>query len=449
MTTQTVIRIHKDTTNIDTTGCDQNITLSGTITTDLTLKACNNYLLEGEVYVDNGATLIIEPGTIIKGDAETEGTLIILRGSKIMAQGTPAAPIVFTSEKAPGERTFGDWGGVIVCGRAPVNEPGDPEVEGIENVVFGGTDPDDNSGVISYVRIEFAGIALFSNQEINGLTLAGVGRGTQVDHVQVSVSGDDAFEMFGGTVNASHLVAFLTKDDCFDSDLGYQGHGQFFLSVRNSNFADQSKSNGFESDNDASGTDVKPNTAPVFSNVTLVGPYETQTTNANELFQNGVAVGKRSRLSIFNSLIMGWEYGVRIDGKSTVENYDGADEEGQMRHNIVAGWRRGTPTKPGAVAVSNVESTLGSTFKAVEWFMAPAYANDTIYLNTDVMLTDPFNTAAPNPMPMTGSPALSGADFTHPYLQDAFIQSVDYRGAFGTVNWLEGWTNFDPQMTDY
>ncbi len=173
-------------------------TITGSITANTTWRAGNKYVLTGFVYVESGATLTIEPGTIIKGDKPTKGSLIVKPGAKIIAVGTQDKPIVFTSNQAAGQRAAGDWGGLVLLGKAPVNKT-PAYVEGENVSQFGGTDPADNSGQLKYVRIEFAGIAFETDKEINGLTFGGVGSGTQVDYVQVSYSGDDAYEWFGGT----------------------------------------------------------------------------------------------------------------------------------------------------------------------------------------------------------------------------------------------------------
>ena len=179
------------------------ITIKGNIDENVTLSASKIYLLEGFVYIAEGATLTIQPGTVIKGDQATNGSLIVERGGKIMAEGTVAKPIVFTSAKPKGSRKAGDWGGIIILGNAPVNLP-NAKIEGGVDRSYGGSDANDNSGVLKYVRIEYSGIAFQPDNEVNGLTLGGVGAGTTIDYVQVSFNGDDAFEFFGGTVNAKH-----------------------------------------------------------------------------------------------------------------------------------------------------------------------------------------------------------------------------------------------------
>jgi hypothetical protein len=152
--------------------------------------------LDGWVYVKSGATLTIEPGTVIRGSKANKGALIIEKGARIIAEGTASDPIIFTSNQDAGSRSYGDWGGVIVLGNATVNKV-DPVIEGGPTSTYGGSDDADNSGVLKYVRIEFPGIAFQPDKEINGLTMGGVGTGTEIDYVQVSFSGDDSYEWFG------------------------------------------------------------------------------------------------------------------------------------------------------------------------------------------------------------------------------------------------------------
>ncbi|MDY5826780.1 MAG: hypothetical protein SPK24_01290, partial [Candidatus Limisoma sp.] len=238
------------------------------------------YLLKGWVYVAEGAELTIEPGTVIKGDKDTKAALIVEPGAKLFAEGTATEPIVFTSEMPAGQRRPGDWGGLIICGNARNNQK-QQQIEGGPRTKHGGSNDTDNSGVLRYVRIEFAGYPFERDKEINGLTLGSVGSATTVDFVQVSYSNDDSYEWFGGTVNCKHLVAYKGWDDDFDTDNGFSGHVQYALSVRDSRIADTSQSNGFESDNDANGSTAAPFTSAVFSNITLIGPKAV-----DEKFQN-------------------------------------------------------------------------------------------------------------------------------------------------------------------
>ena len=303
-------------------------TVSADITSNTTWSGVVK--LMNKVYVKNNATLTIAPGTIIRGDKLTQGTLIITRGAKIMADGTAANPIVFTSNEAVGARNEGDWGGLVLLGLAKNNQPGG--VANIEGIVpttdsqFGGNFDNDNSGTLRYVRVEFAGIALEPNKEINGITFGSVGSGTIVDYVQVTYSGDDSFEWFGGTVNCKHLIAYRGLDDDFDCDFGFRGKIQFALSIRDKDLYDApGDSNAFECDNDAAGSTATPKTRPIFSNVTLVGPKGNGTTAlpAGEKFEKAFRLRRNSAVSVLNSLVTGWEKGLSIEGAPVVANLNG------------------------------------------------------------------------------------------------------------------------------
>ena len=337
----------------------QVINVSGDITENTTWYAAAKYMLSGFVYVKNNATLTIEAGTVIKGVSNTKAALIIERGSKIMAEGTSTQPIVFTSDKPKGQRASGDWGGVVICGKATTNKhdngTGVGIAEGGIGSNYGGTDDADNSGVLQYVRIEFPGIPLTStaNSEINGLTLYAVGSGTTIDHVQVSYSGDDSYEWFGGTVNCKYLVALRGLDDEFDTDNGYKGNVQFIFGLRDPNVSDQSGSNGFESDNDADGSTLTPVTKPTFSNATLYGPLTvSETLPANHLFKRAMHIRRGSQFSVYNSVFAGWPIGLMLDG--TLGNTPTAAENNdlQIENSILAGMTAnyeaasGTPATP-------------------------------------------------------------------------------------------------------
>jgi hypothetical protein len=408
------------------------VTLSGDITADITLTANNTYMLTGYVRVHEGATLTIEPGTVIYGKNDPLSALIVLPGGKIMAEGTVTNPIVFTSEfNVPGSTrvpTYGDWGGIILLGKAPINVAGGTSsIEGPGDT-YGGTDPADNSGIMKYVRIEYPGIALTLNNEINGLTFGGVGSGTEIDYVQVSYSGDDAFEWFGGTVNAKHLIAYRTWDDDFDTDFGYRGKLQFLVAVRDPEIADQSQSNGFESDNDGSGSLNTPRTGPTWWNVTMVGPQATTDAQYNSLFRRGMHLRRSSQNKINNTIVMGWPRGIVIDGLNTVA--DAVSGEVYVKNSIVAG---------SSVAAVDSASSNG-IFVPLDWFSAAASANRILTTAADVLLRNPFNLDNPNFLPKPGSPALSGAG-TPP--DDGFFDaSANFVGAFGTEDWTAGWADF-------
>lgn len=392
------------------------------------------WLLKNFVYVESGATLTIQPGTIIKGDKDTKGTLIIKRGAKIMAEGTASQPIVFTSNQAIGSRAAGDWGGVIICGKAKNNQPGgEATVEGGVEATYGGTDDTDNSGVLRYARIEFPGIPFQPNQEINGLTLASVGRGTTIDHIQVSNSGDDSFEFFGGNVDVKNLVAFRGLDDDFDMDNGFSGRFQFGVALREPNTADASGSNGLENDNDASGTTAEPFTTPVISNVSIFGPQVDAGTSINSNFKRANHIRRNAHSRVFNSVFAGFPTGCLVDGSACETNCDA--NELKVKNCVYSGMATLT-----AVA-------SGSTWDITTWFNNGG--NISYVTNAELGVVNGFSQSAPDFTLAGGSPLSSGADFTDGDLGASFFQSVSYRGAFGTENWTSGWCNWDPQNTVY
>lgn len=430
-------------------GETENLILSGKITSNTTLKANKIYKLRGLVYVTNGATLTIEPGTKIVGEADKNGALIITRGSKIMAEGTAANPIIFTSEKPSPKR--GDWAGVVILGNAPTNSSfgganGVGEIEGgINNSeglgLYGGTNAADNSGVLKYVRIEYAGYAFLPDKEINGLTFGGVGNGTTVDYVEVAYANDDSFEWFGGTVNCSHLISYKGLDDDFDTDNGYSGKVQFGIAVRDSQVADVSGSNAFESDNDANGSTLTPQTSATFSNMTIIGPINSANPGSiNALFQNALQIRRNSSISVFNSVFTGFPVGLFIDatkGSPTDSNIVG--DKLFFENNVLAG--NTTPLKFGPSTSTPTTYTLADL---TTWFNAKG--NTILASTADVKLAGAWAPAGttPNFTPTAGSPLLTGGAFTNAKLATWFTQ-VTYRGAVkdATDTWYAGWTNFN------
>jgi hypothetical protein len=440
------------------------VEITGDIATSTTWTADKIYTLKGFVYVTEGATLTIEPGTIIKGDKASKGTLIITRGAKIMAVGSASKPIVFTSSFPAGTRSAGDWGGIILLGKAPVNQGNDVNIEGgldgkgndAKYKQYGGTVANDNSGTLSYVRIEYAGIPFSPDNEINGLTMGGVGSGTTLDFIEVYRSGDDAYEWFGGTVTAKHLLAIGSLDDDFDTDFGFSGKVQFGLAQRYPTIADVSGSNSFESDNDGSGSDKTPQTSAIFSNMTLLGPVlpaiagvTLPTINAN--YQHGAQIRRNSAESIFNSVFAGYQEGIYIDDSkvttagSTSTNFTA----GRLKfaNNIIYGSnKKGNEVKgdnPVQKAIFEAKLRADNTFDA------------TLY--ADALITDPFKFSSDFAIPGTpiftvkaGSIAASGAVFTDAKLADTFFdKTVTYRGAFGATDWSAGWANYNPQVMAY
>ncbi len=418
-------------------GLSAQVVINSDITTNTTWTNNNIYLLQGGcLYVTNNATLTIEPGTLIKGD---QAALIISRGAKIIADGTPEMPIVFTSSKAAGQRQPGDWGGLLLLGKAPINVPGGETVVegGCDQALYGGNDPADNSGTLRYVRVEFAGIPFTPNNELNSFTFGGVGSGTTIEHVQSSYGGDDAYEWFGGTVNGKYFVTFRTVDDMFDTDFGFSGKMQWVLGISDPNLADVSGSNGFESDNDASGSANTPKTNPHFTNVTILGPIGQGTPNA--LFRRALHIRRCSYTDVFNSAFAGFPTGLLYDGACTINGFT-TDGEVEFVANTLANDAGKNVT---------VDAANAALLPAVKTKFASS-GNDSLATVTNLMLANPFNFAGnPDFRPMTGSPLLSGANFSSPTLSDPFFSTTTYRGAMGDTDWTDCWTEWDPVNADY
>lgn len=389
-------------------------TVSADITTNTTWSGVVK--LMNKVYVKNNATLTIAPGTIIRGDKLTQGSLIITRGAKILADGTAANPIIFTSNEAVGARNEGDWGGLVLLGLAKNNQPGG--VANIEGIVpttdtqFGGNYDNDYSGILRYVRIEFAGIALEPNKEINGVTFGSVGSQTIVDYVQVSFSGDDSFEWFGGTVNCKHLIAYRGLDDDFDTDFGYRGKVQFFLSIRDKDMSDAAgDSNSFESDNDAAGSTAQPKTAPIFSNGTIVGPKGNGTTALpiGEKFEKSFRLRRNTATSVFNTLTTGWEKGLSIEGTPVVNNVNG--DTLVFGHNTLTNYAANTITIYNAGTGTGAASTAAfyNSFMGVD-------GNDTTSTLAQVNWVNLFPAlgVTPDARLGAGSSAATNGNFMNP-----------------------------------
>jgi hypothetical protein len=423
---------------------DGKIIVTGEIKGDVTWKASEKYLLRGFVYVTEGAKLTIEAGTVIFGDKDSKGTLVVERGGQLIAEGTAEKPIVFTSNQAPGSRGYGDWGGVVLAGKAPVNQSS-PTMEGGIRGSYGGSDENDNSGILKYARIEFGGIAFQPNSEINGLTLYGVGRGTTIEYIQVSYCGDDSFEWFGGTVNAKYLVAFRGWDDDFDTDFGFSGKVQYGFALRDRNFADVSASNGFESDNFNPGTPENgPKTAPVFANITVFASDTSSTIPATGLgsgtYQNAMHLRRNTSKSVFNSVFVGYPNGLRLDGSPTWANAQ--SDALQVRGVVIAG----TVTANRTIAAGSTTPAFTTT-DVTNWFNTAAYGN-AVANTADLKLGTIGSLNTPQILPTAGSPLLTGAVWTGKG-DDAYFNKVNFRGAFGTNNWTATWTNFNPQNTTY
>lgn len=436
------------------------------ITGNVVLEAGTDYLLDTEVYVDGG-TLTIEPGVLIPCDQD--GALIVSRGSQIFAEGTAEQPIIFTSiadydhikdpvaNPAPEIGDNGQWGGVIILGSAPINfhvsgnpftgaaggntNRGENKVEGVASgadtdgdglgdlieygqdntlssglLVAGTPNPNDNSGVFKYVSIRFGGKVLGLDDEINGLTLGGVGRGTTIEYVEVVNNTDDGFEWFGGTVNAKHLISAFNEDEDFDMDEGFSGTVQFAFGLREDRLVSGGVENASELDggNGSILTGTPLTTAQIW-NATLLGAGRTgETANAGNVFRMKDNYAGQWHNSVFD------DFGgnlVRIDDANTaarVGNELKIENSTWGRFNGVVG------TNQTAAATALVGGAGNS---------APG---------TDPMLRGISRMADGmlDPRPRGDSSLLSSSLSTAP----AGITAVNYRGAFGATNWADDWS---------
>ncbi|MBO0935229.1 IPT/TIG domain-containing protein [Fibrella sp. HMF5335] len=441
-------------------------TLQGTIFQNRTLSKDTVYVLKGYVYVAADYTMTIAPGTVIKGGGpeldplgkNAAGTLIVERRGKLIANGTAASPIVFTSNKAAGQRKPGDWGGIVLIGKSPTNRPGvTTYFGGIRGTAETYNEPEDNSGLLQYVRIEYAGTGqpLVADSKLAGLTLIGVGRGTVINNVQVTQSSADAFSWYGGTVDAKYLVANRTTRNEWATNWGYVGRVQFGVGLRDATVADPAGSNGIESQNydpgeNADGTPITrlnglPQTAPVFANISTFA-FSTAPTAISAAspglgyYQSGVYLRRNTGFSLYNSLIYGYPEGVRLEGTTTGLAASLANGTIDLRGNVFAN------TLTSAAGSGTITSSVASAYLAT-----PAFANQfvgTADVGTLALNGANFNAAAPNFVPQTGSTLLAGA-VSNTKLTSGFFVTTTYRGAFGTDNWTTGWTNFNPQNTDY
>jgi hypothetical protein len=389
----------------------QVVIVNGEITSDTTWTASNEYLIQGALFVRSGATLTIQAGTTIFGDQATTGTLVIARGGRLVAQGTASAPIVFTSSAAVGSRARGQWGGLILNGYAPLNIPGG-EAQGEGGTgTYGGNDPSDSSGILRYVRVEFAGIEFSPDNELNGIAFQGTGAGTACDHLQVKFNQDDGFEWFGGTTSCKYLVSTANADDSFDWTDGWTGRGQFWIAQQRGDEAD----NGFEADNNAESRDAQPRSAPRIYNVTLIGDPDTNEGTASDV---GMVLREGTGGEFRNFIVMGFkEYGVDVRDRSQELVNNGLS----MANSIT--WQN---------AQGDYNGENGR------------WRNDPTNVRVDPELPAPYNTTSPGFQPPASSPARNGSVQVAAPPSGDFFESVNFIGAVGATDWTAGWTDFSP-----
>lgn len=406
--------------------------------------ADNEYLLDGMVFVEDGAELWIEPGTVIKaedGTGNNASGLVISQGGKIFAEGTAENPIIFTSKYDDGSLSYQDrglWGGIVILGYAPTNNATVRQVEGINEIVgegdnranYGGDNPEDSSGVMRYVSIRHTGIAVGdqAGNEIQGLTLAGVGNKTVIEYIESFASDDDGYEFFGGTVNTRYMISAFAADDGFDWDEGFSGKGQFWFVIQGEDAAGRLA----EMDGAIGDEQGEPYAKPVIANATYLGDGQNNEGQVSGDGEQGLIFRDNSGGTYFNS-IFGDFKGQPDSPALKVEDVDNAASE-DSRKRLEAGDLKLLNNFWFGFAVGNTEEAL---FSQEFVRTSTSLVNNQI---TDPMLRGISRTTNGelDPRPEESSQALTAAD-TDLY-EDPWFTEVDYVGAFGTVNWLAGWT---------
>jgi hypothetical protein len=421
-----------------------------------TWKARNTYVLTGKIFVMDGQTLTIEPGTTIKstaGQAEAATALIVARGGKIIANGTAENPIIFTSVDDDLTSTSdlpknqrGLWGGIVILGNAFINHAnGQTAIEGIPTTdteyrsQYGvGTEAvtgkvwaqenGHNGGELSYVSIRHGGTNIGAGNELNGLTLGGVGTGTKIHHIEVFGNDDDGFEWFGGTVNTSYLASIFNQDDAFDWDFGWRGENQFWVAVQEQGFDPSNR--GFESDGAHSGNlNAATFSKPQIFNLTLVGSAAAGTPNATD--NNVMFFTENSGALIHNSILMGFGGGINIT--------DVGGTNGNSRDRLAAGdlaFKNNIWTN----IADNTTTGISNSLPALKTYLEDAANGNEISDAPGITITsEQFNL-----VPSAASLALTKSRSALPVATNGFTYiAADYIGAFGNNNWLKGWSAAD------
>ena len=395
--------------------------------------ADNEYVLNGLVFVGEGSSLTIQPGTVVKGkpgQGENASALVVARGGKIFAAGTADKPIIFTAEaddvSNPNDLPLdarGLWGGVIILGRASLNsQPGETPIEGIPTTeprgIYGGDDDGDNSGVFRYASIRHGGTDIGAGNEINGLTMGGVGSGTVIEYVEVYNNQDDGFEWFGGTVNTKYLVSAFNGDDAFDYDEGFRGKGQFWFAIQ----GDESGNRAGEHDGGTTPEDGTPYAIPVIYNATYIGSGAFSTNGDNDVvLKIRDNAGGQYHNSIFTDFA---GEGVDIEDLESGEDSRARLEAGDLvlAHNIWWGFGAGDDLAAIAPDPFAADHLAANGNQIVDPLLSGISRSQDLGLD---------------PRPQTGSPAWGGGG-TIP--ADGFYTEVDYVGAFGSELWTSGWT---------
>lgn len=426
----------------------ETIDIRGNLTGNIKWTKDKLYRLRGYVYVESGSSLEIEAGTKIISSKDSAAVFVIYKDAKIFAKGTAQNPIVFTSaEKNPAP---GDLGGIVIVGNATGNGNHKSIEGGVDaaHKAFGGTNDADNSGILSYVRIEYAGKAVNPDDEVNGLSLYTVGNGTQIDHIQVSRGLDDAYEFFGGSVNAKYLIAYNCADDDFDFDDGYHGHIQYALAVKDPRFTD-SKTGGDVSNNiEADNTNGKipyntsPYTSATLSNFTLVGPNNALNTSTDHGYN--VRFRRGAKMILANSVILGGQKaGLVVENGETQVHYRNA--ESGLINSFIHAVTSTFNAKNGSNLYSGAINPDSLDHSSLETISVSTYGSKKITSATDMGLIDPFNVEKPNCMPNSGATiATTASKFDVGNLKNSFFSPSNYIGAFAPgSDWTLLWTSWE------
>jgi len=425
------------------------VTISTDITASRRFDADSIYVLGAFVHVANGATLTIEEGTRIEGLPNS--ALFILRGAKILAIGTAAKPIVFTSNRAVGQRQPGDWGGLIIVGNGIINRADPILLEGSNTggtnyavTYSGGTSNNDDSGELRYVRVEFAGFGPAPDQELNSFTFAAVGSGTRLSYLQSMAGLDDGFEWFGGAVDAKYLVSYESGDDHFDASEGFQGRNQFLIAYqdtiippRNGSGNTSSDPQGIENDgcngaNCIAGFSSQPYTVPVFANFTLVGLRNTPV-SVPAAGGRGMVLRRGTGGYYVNGIIARWPVAVSIRDAATNDRITAGDL--QVKNLLLVEnatlFEAGTERYSVDAAANGIESSAATAVSLFAAFPAPTAAH---------------TAASFDWTPAAGSAAATGGlvTFTGSLAARAgtAVAGTGYRGAADPAGakWWQGWT---------
>ena len=397
------------------------VVVSGRISSTVNWTSNVYYLLRGAVFVEEGATLNIQAGTKVVGEAGSVGSLIVMRGGKLNALGTKEQPIVFTSDQAPGDRARGDWGGIIINGRAPLNIPGGEGEGEADTGVYGGDDPNDSSGTMTYVRVEFAGTEFSPDNELNGIAFQGVGNGGRYDYIQIHMNKDDGLEWFGGTADIKHAVVTNAGDDSVDWTFGWRGRAQYVAVSQRGDDADA----GIEADNNEFNNELLPRSAPQLYNITLCGDPD-----ANEGVESvrGALLRRGTAGELRNFVIQGFKnVGLEVNGASSLREA----AQGALRVSNGAIFNTGAGGTTYGPA-STLALYSNGTFPSVRLGQSPGIGNC-------------HDHDAPDWRPTSISTLAGGQIAPAVPPNDGFFEVTTFIGAFSQdpeQNWAAGWTAF-------